>query len=126
MKKHFSVLAIFFALALIFWGIPIHFDFINSMNIGVDPAFYLWSLKWWPYAISHGINPFLTKAFWAPFGQNLAWTTSVPSIAILMWPVTDLLGPIFSYNLIIYCPHLSRLFFYYPSSHPNPNSQLIL
>ncbi len=26
----------------------------------------------------------------------------------------------------VYCPHLSRLFFYYPSSHPKPNSQLIL
>ncbi len=26
----------------------------------------------------------------------------------------------------LYCPHLSRLFFYYPSSHPKLNSQLIL
>ncbi|MGC8503144.1 hypothetical protein, partial [Desulfurella sp.] len=76
------------------------FDFAGRINISGDVAFYLWSLKWWPYAISHGLNPFLTKAFWAPFGQNLAWTTSCPSIAILMWPITALFGFVFSYNFV--------------------------
>lgn len=75
------------------------FNFYSKLNISNDPAFYLWSLKWVPYAISHGLNLFLTKAYFAPFGQNLAWTTFVPSIGLLFWPVTALLGPIFSYNL---------------------------
>ncbi|OSS42408.1 putative glycosyl transferase [Desulfurella amilsii] len=98
--KYFAFF-IYLLLAIVFWGIPMNFDFISKVNIGGDPAFYLWSLKWWPYAISHGLNPFLTKAFWAPFGQNLAWTTSVPSIALLFSPVTVIFGPIFSYNLAI-------------------------
>jgi len=96
--KYFAFF-VYLVLAIVFWGIPMNFDFISKVNIGGDPAFYLWSLKWWPYAISHGLNPFLTKAFWAPFGQNLAWTTSVPSIALLFSPITVIFGPIFSYNL---------------------------
>ncbi|MEM3886805.1 MAG: hypothetical protein QXO82_07070 [Candidatus Methanomethylicia archaeon] len=99
MKKNYYILMFYFILAVFFWGLPMKFDFINRLNISGDPAFYLWALKWWPYAISHGLNPFLTKAFWAPFGQNLVWTTSCSSIAILMWPITNLFGPIFSYNL---------------------------
>ncbi len=98
MKKYYP-LVLYLVLAIIFYGLPLGFDFVNNILISGDPAFYLWSLKWWPYAISHSINPFLTKAFWAPFGQNIAWTTSCPSIAILMWPITNLFGPIFSYNL---------------------------
>jgi hypothetical protein len=75
------------------------FEFTSKINISADPAFILWSLKWWPYAISHGLNPFLTKAFWAPFGQDLAWTGSVPSIALLFSPITLSFGPVLSYNL---------------------------
>jgi hypothetical protein len=96
--KYFAFF-VYLGLAIAFWGIPMNFDFISKINISGDPAFYLWSLKWWPYAISHGLNPFLTKAFWAPFGQNLSWTTSVPSIALIFAPVTLTFGPIFSYNL---------------------------
>jgi hypothetical protein len=96
--KYFAFF-VYLVLAIVFWGIPMNFDFVSKINISSDPAFYLWSLKWWPYAISHGLNPFLTKAFWSPFGQNLAWTTSVPSIALLFSPITVIFGPIFSYNL---------------------------
>ncbi|RZD17617.1 MAG: hypothetical protein EVG15_10285 [Candidatus Acididesulfobacter diazotrophicus] len=99
MKKNYYTLSLFFILALFFWGLPMEFDFTNRLNISGDPAFFLWSLKWWPYAISHGLNPFLTKTFYSPFGQNLAWTTSIPSIALVMWPITDFFGVVFSYNL---------------------------
>ncbi|MEJ5299412.1 MAG: hypothetical protein WHS38_00300 [Thermodesulforhabdaceae bacterium] len=99
-EKNYYALLIYFILTMVFWGAPLKFDFINSLHIAMDPAFYLWSFKWWPYALSHGLNPFLTKAFWAPFGQNLAWTTSCPSITIMLWPITNLFGPIFSYHFI--------------------------
>ncbi len=99
-KNNYFIIFIYFALSIIFWGIPQGFNFINNINISGDPAFYLWCLKWWHYAISHGLNPFITKTFWAPFAQNLAGTTSLPSIAILMWPVTKIFGPVFSYNII--------------------------
>jgi hypothetical protein len=94
-----KVFLMYFALSVFFFGIPNLFDFVNKLPIGGDTAFFLWSFKWWPYAITHGLNPFMTDAFFAPYGQNLAWTGSVPSIAILFWPFTKLCGSIFSYNL---------------------------
>jgi len=96
--KYFAFF-VYLALAIVFRGIPMDFKFASRLNISGDPAFYLWSIKWWPYAISRGLNPFLTKAFWAPFGQNLAWTASVPSIALLFSPITLSFEPVLSYNL---------------------------
>ena len=43
---------------------------------------------------------FLTKAMWAPYGINLAWLTTMPLVALLASPITELLGPIASYNIL--------------------------
>jgi hypothetical protein len=67
----------------------------------VDPNFYIWSLRWWPYAISHGLNPLYSRQIGAPAGFNLAWTTTTPALAIVMAPVTALFGPITSLNLTL-------------------------
>src|SRR5215469_7413133 len=37
-----------------------------------DPNFYIWGLRWWPYAIGHGLNPFYTHQIAAPAGHSLA------------------------------------------------------
>ncbi len=29
-----------------------------------DPAAYMWALSWWPHAIAHGLNPFVTHYLW--------------------------------------------------------------
>jgi hypothetical protein len=65
-----------------------------------DPGSYMWALGWWPYALAHGLNPFITLYQWSPTGVNVAQGASIPSAAILLAPVTALLGPIFSYNLL--------------------------
>jgi len=26
-------------------------------QVEVDPNFYIWAIRWWPYAITHGLNP---------------------------------------------------------------------
>jgi hypothetical protein len=67
----------------------------------VDPNFYIWSLRWWPYAISHGLNPLYSRQIGAPAGFNLAWTTTTPALAIVISPVTALFGPITSLNLTL-------------------------
>jgi hypothetical protein len=67
----------------------------------VDPNFYVWSLRWWPYAISHGLNPLYSRQIGAPAGFNLAWTTTTPALAIVLSPVTALFGPIISLNLTL-------------------------
>jgi hypothetical protein len=68
---------------------------------GMDPNFYVWSLQWWPYAISHGLDPLRSALVQAPTGTSLAWTTTVPPLALLAWPITHLAGPIVSFNLLV-------------------------
>ena len=42
----------------------------------------------------HGTNPLVSHAIYATDGYNLAWTTSVPAIAVAFTPVTVLFGPV--------------------------------
>lgn len=66
-----------------------------------DPNFYVWSMRWWPYAIAHGLNPLYSAQIWAPDGNSLAWASSTPTVGLLMWPVTAVFGVIVSYNVML-------------------------
>ncbi len=66
-----------------------------------DSNFYVWCMRWFPYAISHGLNPLYSNQIMAPGGIDLSWSTPVPTAAIVMWPVTAVFGPVVSYNLVI-------------------------
>jgi len=65
-----------------------------------DPNFYVWSLRWWPYALGHVLNPFYSSQIYAPAGHMLAWVTTVPPLALLASPLTLIAGPIVSFNLL--------------------------
>ncbi len=60
----------------------------------------MWLLAWWPYALSHHLNPFLTNYVWAPVGFNFAWMTSTPLAAILAAPLTKAVGLVASLNVL--------------------------
>jgi hypothetical protein len=66
-----------------------------------DPQLFIWYLGWIPHQLSHGLNPLFTDYLSYPPGVNLMWNTSMIFPAIVLWPVTALLGPIVSYNLLI-------------------------
>ena len=68
---------------------------------GHDPAGYIWSLVWWPYAIRHGFNPFISRVIWTPVGFNLAWAAAIPGPSLIVWPITQWLGPIVSFNILM-------------------------
>lgn len=77
---------------------------------GGDPALFMWGLSWWPHAIVHGLNPFVSHYLWSPTGQNTAQATLIPTAAFAMIPFTALFGPLFSYNVLsIASPILSAL-----------------
>ncbi len=64
-------------------------DFANSyVGQGPDPSAFMWLLVWWPHAISHRLNPFLTHDIFQPGGFNLAWATSIPLASLLAAPLT--------------------------------------
>lgn len=66
-----------------------------------DPAQEIWFLRWVPFALAHGTNPFLTSYVNAPYGANLAVNTSMPLLGLVGWPVTAALGPVATYNLML-------------------------
>jgi hypothetical protein len=67
---------------------------------GSDQESFIWFIYWWPYAIAHGLNPFITHYVWSPGGDNLTWATSIPTLSLLAAPLTMMFGPIFSWNLL--------------------------
>jgi hypothetical protein len=67
-----------------------------------DPALQTWFLRWIPYAISHGHNPLFTTWTNYPLGVNLAQNTEMPLLGILVAPLTLLVSPIASYNLLLW------------------------
>ncbi len=75
-----------------------------------DPAAYMWALAWWPHALAHGLNPFVTHYLWSPTGVNVAQGAMIPTAAIVLAPLTELVGPIASYNFLsIVSPVLAAL-----------------
>ena len=60
----------------------------------------MWYLVWWPYAILHGLNPFIAKVAWVPTGFNVTWGNSIPGAALLMSPITLAFGPVVSLNVL--------------------------
>ncbi len=85
---------------------------------GADPYDSPWFLAWWPYALTHHLNPFFTRLVWYPTGVSLLWVTSVPLLAILGWPVTAWGGPVLTYNLyMLAAPVLSAWFAYLVCHH---------
>ncbi len=66
-----------------------------------DPAQTAWFLAWVAHALTHGLNPFFSAAINAPQGVNLAQGTLMPLLGAVTLPITLLVGPAASANLLI-------------------------
>jgi len=101
-SQTFGAFLIYLALSLLFFGRPLvgHFSgkFIGRES---DPSQMMWLLAWWPYALSHHVNPFLTDYVWAPVGFNFAWMTSIPLPALVAAPLTASIGLVATYNILV-------------------------
>ena len=71
----------------------------NRMRAG-DRDQMAWFLAWTPYALLHLHNIFYTTWLNYPAGVNLAQNTSSPLLGLLAAPVTLLVNPIASVNLL--------------------------
>jgi hypothetical protein len=60
----------------------------------------IWFLAWTPYAILHGHNLFYTNWINYPHGVDLAQNTGIPLLGLLAAPLTLLVNPISSLNLL--------------------------
>ena len=70
----------------------------THMQLGGDQFATVWFLRWIPFSLTHGHNPFFTIFGNYPFGVNLLTNTSVPLLGLVGSPVTLLFGPIATYN----------------------------
>jgi hypothetical protein len=85
------------------YGLPLasHLSIPNLRQYWTDVQFYAWSLAWWPYALSRGLNPLFSAQIGAPHGYDLAWASTAPAVSVAMWPVTALFGVLVSYNVML-------------------------
>ncbi len=67
---------------------------------GSDQGVFMWSLEWWPHAITTLHDPLQTDLVYAPTGWNLAWTSVIGGPALALWPVTAAFGPVVALNVL--------------------------
>ena len=102
-RQSLLALVIYLLVFITVFGLPLasHPTVPQLRAYWTDPNFYVWSMRWWPYAITHGLNPLYSTQIGAPAGYSLAWATTTPTAALVMWPVTALFGVIVSYNVML-------------------------
>jgi hypothetical protein len=93
------VLYAVFAVAWIGRGVVSHPTTHVLGDADRDKTILMWSFLWWPHAIAHGHDPFVANVVWVPHGVDLSWVTSSPTLALVLSPLTETLGPVFSYNV---------------------------
>jgi hypothetical protein len=95
-------LAVYTALSLLLFGVPVlgHLGSRIIASDQLDSSAFMWFYAWWPHALLHGVNPFVTHAMFVPQGYNLQWATSMPLPSIVMSPVTLAFGPAVTWNLV--------------------------
>ena len=102
-KRHAAVLAVVFilylALSLFFFGTT-HGYGTRAFGYGGDSFTFVWCLQWWPWAISHGINRFVSRQVWYPEGIDMTWVTSVPALSLIGLPLTLAGGAIVTFNTL--------------------------
>src|SRR5208282_5643157 len=101
------VFLLYLGISFCFFGRIVDFQ-TNYIGGGSDPFADIWFLNWWPWALTHGLNPMISHYVWYPEGFNMTWAGSMPAGALAIWPVTSWLGPVVSYNvLMLLSPALS-------------------
>lgn len=68
--------------------------------LGVDIVQTTWFLEWTPWAILHGHSIFGTTLINYPTGVNLAQNTGIPLLGLVTAPLTLLVSPVASMNLL--------------------------
>ena len=74
---------------------------VIGRNPSNDFQIMAWSLRFWPWAIAHGVAPWHTSLLWAPTGFSTLWLTTIPGPALAAIPLTLTAGPIATYNVLV-------------------------
>jgi hypothetical protein len=83
------------------WAHPTSYSVGNGNGTGADPLQFMWYLRWVPWSLAHGHNPFVTDRIYFPGTTSLAWNTPVPVLGILGAPLNLVGGPVLTYNVLL-------------------------
>ncbi len=101
--SHHKIFALLFfvGISLIYFGLGMvgHFSSYSSGTSATDVFGAIWCFAWWPHALIHHLNPFISQLIWAPSGFNLTKINAMPGLALLFMPITLVFGALFSYNM---------------------------
>ncbi len=101
-RTHALVLLAFLLLSVaIFLPADLHATGVMVGATTADNSQHAWFLRWFPYALATHQNPLFTTSLIEPGGVNLMWNTWIPLPALLLSPLTLLLGPVASFNIAI-------------------------
>jgi len=95
-------LALYTLLSLVLFGIPVlgHLGSRIVASDAIDSSQFMWFFAWWPHALLHGLNPFVTHVMFVPEGFNLTWATAMPGPSVVLSPITLAFGPAVTWNVI--------------------------
>ena len=95
-------LGLYAVLSLGLFGVHIirHLDSRILASDPIDSSQFMWFFAWWPHALLHGLNPFVTHVMFVPDGFNLTWATGMPGPSLLLAPITLAFGPAVTWNVI--------------------------
>jgi hypothetical protein len=64
-----SVFFIYLTASVVLFGFPaLLAPKTRFIGASADSTLFIWLLEWWPYALSHHLNPFMTAYMWEPQG----------------------------------------------------------
>lgn len=96
-----AVLAGYVLLSIWLWKAVVPHMATRMLGGGLsDPGLFLWWLRWAPFALLHGHNPFFTGYLNAPAGASAMWNTSILVVGWVFLPVTELFGVVVTFNLV--------------------------
>ena len=100
-SRQLLVLALYAVISILLLG-RVLFRGFAAFHLGptVDSSFLMWALAWWPYALRHGLNPFICRLIWAPAGFDLAWSGGIPLVSLIAASLTISAGPVATYNVL--------------------------
>ena len=92
---------------VVLWPLVTH-GIGSALPAGADPQSVSWNFAWLPFALGHGLNPFVTNYVSYPAGVNLLTNTSVLGLAFALAPLTLAAGSTASLNVaFLLAPTLS-------------------
>src|ERR1022692_4300031 len=97
---HLAVLAAYIVAGIVVSWPRVTYLVAHKLPYSRDAGSYVWGFAWVARQVEHLSNPWFTRDIAAPVGVQLGYHALMPLEGVLMTPVTVVLGPSVSYNLL--------------------------